>query len=396
MAYEQSSFDKQIVTKNKNESVKSPLKFMPQYFGDQYCKEKLIGNRNPIAYQPLKGGFNEYLENNNFKTDFPNQQSHLGDHQQLNVLNQSSSDLRSNQKPYSPYLNQGTHQSNSKYVERNYFDIQHEYIPNKGSYNQFLLNNISSEQNFRKIWGKNINMLQEENNLLRDKGLIHNNTIKGNNSELLNDVIRGQRSPNENIVNYGGNRSQVLSQEAKSLSKPEDNSPKKANNNPLAPQYTNNGSYVPYNNNYSNNLNQNKNYYLEHNSGVNALSKELQESREGDLQYSPSYRQTSMNNYNVSNVLGNSRVKVNDYLSEYSNYRKYENIDNGSDDYLRNKLEGYGRNVISSPDKDYKQYFELKNRNNIDNKYKYLSVKNNVRSTPEYISMNYNYNNYER
>ena len=148
MAYEQSYFDKMIVMKNKSESELSPLKNVPQYFSDKYYKEKLIGNRDPKVHQSYKGGYKDFLENSKFKKD--TRQSLL-DEQQSRELSQkvNFSDNK--------FENENLYQYNNN----NYYDIQNDYIPYNKYHQPNSLRNVSSEENFKRIWAENISKVNK-------------------------------------------------------------------------------------------------------------------------------------------------------------------------------------------------------------------------------------------
>ena len=73
-------------------------------------------------------------------------------------------------------------------------------------------------------------------------------------------------------------------------------------------------------------------------------------------EYMPSDYKPQYSNYNVISSNSNDINKKID--TEYSKYKKYYNADRGVDEYNQNKISGYGRNIISSPNKDYSQYFK--------------------------------------
>lgn len=63
--------------------------------------------------------------------------------------------------------------------------------------------------------------------------------------------------------------------------------------------------------------------------------------------------------YSQFNVISSSNNDINKKLeSEYSRYKKFYNVDRGIDEYNNNRLNGYGKNLLSSPSKDYSLFFK--------------------------------------
>ncbi len=63
--------------------------------------------------------------------------------------------------------------------------------------------------------------------------------------------------------------------------------------------------------------------------------------------------------YSQYNVISSSNNDINKKVeSEYSRYKKFYNVDRGVDEYNNNRLNGYGKNLISSPSKDYSLFFK--------------------------------------
>ena len=74
----------------------------------------------------------------------------------------------------------------------------------------------------------------------------------------------------------------------------------------------------------------------------------------------------NINNFSTTSVVGGRQISPNLYKSEHID--KYNNFDKEevtqlnhmvNDEFYRNKVGGYGRNVISSPNKNYYEYLKM-------------------------------------
>lgn len=349
MAYNQRFFDEMIMNKNRSESEQSPLKNVPQYFSDIYYKEKLHGNRDPLTHQSFKGCYKDYLENSRFRTAA--KQSLLSDKQ--------SAALKKN---IDRSLNESLN-NNYQYNNNRYYDIQNNYIPDRNR-NEYSLNSVSSEDNFRKIWANNKSKYDEKPNYHEVYGMLgrmnSTNIISNNmsnnimnhedNASNYNNLINNGRRSRGNIPdsnsNFADNNYNNYTNQIENLNPLTILNTSDKNNNQLSKSV-----FIPS----KNDLYKDYQIFKQENLNYNSQSPNV-----NNINNSNNTRSNRLNNFNTTNIIGNIPDKYNKYESEYSNYRQYDKYDNCNDDYLKNKLEGYGRNVISPPDKDYKRFFNVK------------------------------------
>lgn len=63
--------------------------------------------------------------------------------------------------------------------------------------------------------------------------------------------------------------------------------------------------------------------------------------------------------YNYSSMNRESASPGKKSSTEYTDYyKKYDNVNRGTEEYLHNKVVGYGRSIVTSPYKDYSKFFK--------------------------------------
>jgi hypothetical protein len=124
MSCDQRLFDKLIVTKNKNESYSSPLRYNPIFHSDLYSKGKLYGNRNSSYNKQSSIARGEYSQDNNYydiqnkyliKTDNKPKQSSDNYFNHIIYKNSDNAEFSKNKNTLaSPYVNSNNNNINNQ------------------------------------------------------------------------------------------------------------------------------------------------------------------------------------------------------------------------------------------------------------------------------------------